>query len=159
MNLKEIKDLIEIFNKSEISKLQIKLDTFEIKLDKNTANTASIITQPIQSATLPAIEANTQSIQAPIESTQIAASNSSNNSGDFILSPMVGTFYHCPSPGAAPYVKVGDTIKKGQTIGIVEAMKIMNEIEAEYDCKITGIEASDGQPVEFGSKLIKVEKL
>ncbi len=149
MNLKEIKDLVEIFNKSEITKLQIKQDTFEIKLDKNTT---SIIAQPAQSVSTPInIPASTPAIQTPAAST--------NNSGDFILSPMVGTFYHCPSPGAAPYVKVGDTIKKGQTIGIVEAMKIMNEIEAEYDCKVIGIEANDGQPVEFGSKLIKVEKL
>ena len=154
MNLKEIKDLIEIFNKSEITKLQIKQDTFEIKLDKNTT---SIIAQPAQSVSTPInIPASTPAIQAPAESTPAASTNSS---GDFILSPMVGTFYHCPSPGAAPYVKVGDTIKKGQTIGIVEAMKIMNEIEAEYDCKVVGIEANDGQPVEFGSKLIKVEKL
>lgn len=154
MNLKEIKDLIEIFNKSEITKLQIKQDTFEIKLDKNTT---SIIAQPTQSVSAPInIPASTPAIQAPAESAPAA---STNNSGDFILSPMVGTFYHCPSPGAAPYVKVGDTIKKGQTIGIVEAMKIMNEIEAEYDCKVVGIEANDGQPVEFGSKLIKVEKL
>lgn len=158
MNLKEIKDLIEIFNKSEITKLQIKQDTFEIKLDKNTT---SIIAQPTQSVSAPInIPASTPAIQAPAESTPAASTNTStNNSGDFILSPMVGTFYHCPSPGAAPYVKVGDTIKKGQTIGIVEAMKIMNEIEAEYDCKVVGIEANDGQPVEFGSKLIKVEKL
>ncbi len=72
---------------------------------------------------------------------------------------MVGTFYHKPSPDAAPYVNVGDMVKKGQTIGIIEAMKIMNEIEAEYDCKILAIESADGQPVEYGTKLIKVEKL
>ena len=150
MNLKEIKELIEVFNKSEISKLRIKQEPFEIALEKNTAT--SIIAQP----TLPTPA--TTAPQAPsAESTQSAPSSAS--SGDFILSPMMGTFYYCPSPGAAPYVKVGDTIKKGQTIGIVEAMKIMNEIEAEFDCKIIAIEANDAQPVEFGSKLVKVEKI
>ena len=150
MNLKEIKELIEVFNKSEISKLRIKQEPFEIALEKNTAT--SIIAQP----TLPTPA--TPAPQAPsTESTQ--STPSSVSSGDFILSPMVGTFYYCPSPGAAPYVKVGDTIKKGQTIGIVEAMKIMNEIEAEFDCKIIAIEANDAQPVEFGSKLVKVEKI
>lgn len=150
MNLKEIKELIEVFNKSEISKLRIKQEPFEIALEKNTAT--SIIAQP----TLPTPA--TTAPQAPsAESTQSTPSSAS--SGDFILSPMVGTFYYCPSPGAAPYVKVGDTIKKGQTIGIVEAMKIMNEIEAEFDCKIIAIEANDAQPVEFGSKLVKVEKI
>ena len=150
MNLKEIKELIEVFNKSEISKLRIKQEPFEIALEKNTAT--SIIAQP----TLPTPA--TIAPQAPsAESTQSTPSSAS--SGDFILSPMVGTFYYCPSPGAAPYVKVGDTIKKGQTIGIVESMKIMNEIEAEFDCKIIAIEANDAQPVEFGSKLVKVEKI
>ena len=72
---------------------------------------------------------------------------------------MVGTFYRSPSPGAAPYVSVGDTIKKGQTIGIVEAMKIMNEIEAEFDCKIVEIEVNDAQPVEYGTKLVMVERI
>lgn len=155
MNLKEIKELIEVFNKSEISKLRIKQEPFEIALEKNTA-TSIITPAPIAQPTLPTPA--TTAPQAPsAESTQSAPSSAS--SGDFILSPMVGTFYYCPSPGAAPYVKVGDTIKKGQTIGIVEAMKIMNEIEAEFDCKIIAIEANDAQPVEFGSKLVKVEKI
>ncbi|MBR2111435.1 MAG: acetyl-CoA carboxylase biotin carboxyl carrier protein, partial [Helicobacter sp.] len=79
--------------------------------------------------------------------------------GEFITSPMVGTFYRCPSPGAAPYVNVGDTVKKGQTIGIIEAMKIMNEIEAECDCKILSIEVDDATPVEFSTNLVRIQKL
>ncbi|MCE3038767.1 acetyl-CoA carboxylase biotin carboxyl carrier protein [Helicobacter anatolicus] len=153
MNLKEIKELVEIFNASDIAKLQIKQENFEIKMDKNSnilSNTPLV--QPAIPAQL-APTAATQPSQAPIPTEQ------NHTSGEFITSPMVGTFYHCPSPGAAPYVKVGDTVKKGQTIGIVEAMKIMNEIEADFDCKILAIEANDGQPVEFGSKLVKVEKL
>ena len=89
----------------------------------------------------------------------IKEQSATNATADFITSPMVGTFYRSPSPGAAPYVSVGDTIKKGQTIGIVEAMKIMNEIEAEFDCKILEIEVNDAQPVEFGTKLVMVEKI
>ncbi|WP_104697769.1 MULTISPECIES: acetyl-CoA carboxylase biotin carboxyl carrier protein [unclassified Helicobacter] len=155
MNLKEIKDLIEIFNKSEISKLKIKQEPFEIELEKNISLNETFKTIPVieTSAIKQNVIQHTENPQA-----QITPSNTSNTQ-DYILSPMVGTFYHCPSPGAAPYVKVGDTIKKGQTIGIVEAMKIMNEIEAEYDCKVVAIEASDSQPVEFGSKLVKVEKI
>ncbi|ECP8830230.1 acetyl-CoA carboxylase biotin carboxyl carrier protein, partial [Campylobacter jejuni] len=72
---------------------------------------------------------------------------------------MVGTFYQAPSPGAAPFVKVGNTVKKGDTIAIIEAMKIMNEIEAEFDCRIVEILVADGQPVEFGMPLFAVEKL
>ena len=72
---------------------------------------------------------------------------------------MVGTFYIAPSPGAPSFVKVGQTVKKGDTIGIIEAMKIMNEIEAEFDCRITKALIADGQPVEFGMALFEVEKL
>ena len=72
---------------------------------------------------------------------------------------MVGTFYAAPSPGAAPFVKAGQSIRKGDVIGIIEAMKIMNEIEAEFDCKIVEMLVADGQPVEFGLPLFGVEKI
>ena len=80
-------------------------------------------------------------------------------SGDTINSPMVGTFYRCPSPNAPAYVNVGDKVKKGQTLGIIEAILIMNEIEAEFDCKILEIIPNDAQPVEYNSPLFVVEKL
>ena len=79
--------------------------------------------------------------------------------GDTLTSPMVGTFYRSPSPGSAAYVQVGDKVKKGQTLAIIEAMKIMNEIEAEYDCKILEIVPADAQPVEYGEVLFVVERL
>ena len=82
-----------------------------------------------------------------------------NSPKDSIKSPMVGTFYAAPSPGAAPFVKVGQSIRKGDVIGIIEAMKIMNEIEAEFDCKIVEMLVADGQPVEFGLPLFGVEKI
>lgn len=72
---------------------------------------------------------------------------------------MVGTFYRCPSPDSPAYVNVGDKVKKGQTLGIIEAMKIMNEIEAEFDCKILEIVPSDAQPVEYNSNLFIVERI
>lgn len=86
-------------------------------------------------------------------------SQSAKSNKPSINSPMVGTFYQAPSPGAAPFVKVGSTVKKGDTIAIIEAMKIMNEIEAEFDCRIAEILVADGQPVEFGMPLFAVEKL
>jgi len=79
--------------------------------------------------------------------------------GDLITSPMVGTFYQAPSPDSPPYVKVGDKVKKGQTLCIIEAMKIMNELEAEYDCEILEILVEDGQPVEFDTPLFRVKRL
>ncbi|RDU60558.1 acetyl-CoA carboxylase biotin carboxyl carrier protein [Helicobacter marmotae] len=153
MNLQEIKKIMELFDNSDIAKFELKQEGFELKLQKTGCN----ITQPIpqqpapQTLTAPAPAA----LEAPIPTPQ--ANN--DTSGHFITSPMVGTFYRSPSPGAAPYINVGDTIKKGQTVAIIEAMKIMNEIEAEFDCKVISIEVNDGQPVEFNTNLIKVQKL
>lgn len=153
MNLAEIKKLIEIFNSSsQIARLSIKQDNFELKLDKSSA-------PALPAAHAPQAQALAPKAVEPAPAQALESSVGASKGGDFIASPMVGTFYHRPSPDADPYIKVGDVIKKGQTIGIIEAMKIMNEIEAEFDCKILAIETGDGQPVEFGSHLIKVEKV
>lgn len=87
------------------------------------------------------------------------AASSPTTSGESINSPMVGTFYRCPSPDTPAYVNVGDKVKRGQTLAIIEAMKIMNEIEAEFDCVIKEIIPNDAQPVEYNSPLFIVEKL
>lgn len=152
MNFKEVEKLIDIFSKNSISSIFLKEGDFEIHLEKNA---------PISQAQIP----QTQSVAPVMPNTPVVAESVSvtpavsTQEGEFIKSPMVGTFYRCPSPNAAPYVNVGDKIKKGQIIGIVEAMKIMNEIEADFDCKVVEIIANDAQPVEFGSNLIKVEKI
>lgn len=161
MNLADIKRLIEIFNNSQIAKLSLREDNFELKLDKSYAPSTPVAQAPLTATAIPQATAQVDLPPTQDSTTNTPPLQSSSNakSGDFITSPMVGTFYHRPSPEAAPYVAVGDTVKKGQTIGIIEAMKIMNEIEAEFDCKILSIETDDGQPVEYGSHLIKVEKL
>ena len=74
--------------------------------------------------------------------------------GHIVKSPMVGTYYRCPSPGAKPFVEVGDSVKKGQTICIIEAMKLMNEIEADKDGVIKAVLVENGQPVEYGEPLL-----
>lgn len=155
MNLQEIKKIMELFDNSDIAKFSIKQEGFELKLQK--AGACGAVGHIAQA---PVIQTIPQAHTA-VESSPVAATPSTpkDTSGHFITSPMVGTFYRSPSPGAAPYVNVGDTIKKGQTVAIIEAMKIMNEIEAEFDCKVISIEVSDGQPVEFNTNLIKVEKL
>ncbi|TLD80394.1 acetyl-CoA carboxylase biotin carboxyl carrier protein [Helicobacter sp. MIT 05-5293] len=158
MNLQEIKKIMELFDNSDIAKFSIKQENFELKLQKAGANTqiTTIPATQMQNAPVASIPAS-----APSPTPDITPANtpSKGAEGHFITSPMVGTFYRSPSPGAAPYINVGDKVKKGQTVGIIEAMKIMNEIEAEFDCKIVAIEVNDGQPVEFSTNLIKVEKL
>ena len=96
----------------------------------------------------------------PVEGTPApAASPAASEKGQTITSPIVGTFYRSPAPDAAPYVEVGQILEKNQVLCIVEAMKLMNEIEAEYRCKIIKICKENAQPVEFGEPLFIVEPL
>ncbi|MCR6570893.1 acetyl-CoA carboxylase biotin carboxyl carrier protein [Campylobacter insulaenigrae] len=148
MTKEEIKELMELFAKANVSKIKIKeQDGFEIELEKDLC-----CELPAPAPVVPAPQ--------PINVNVVNETKTNQTSNKpTINSPMVGTFYQAPSPGAAPFAKVGQTIKSGSTIAIIEAMKIMNEIEAEYDCRIVEVLVADGQPVEFGMPLFVVEKL
>jgi len=156
MDKNEIRELMRFFDKSEITKLKIKEGDFTIELQKGfesgvTYTSAPVISAPVAQHAAP-VQASVASVQAEIAPLVAQA-------GTSIKSPMVGTFYKAASPGSAPFAQVGSVIKKGQPIAIIEAMKIMNEIEAEFDCRIIEILAEDGQPVEFDMPLYAVEKL
>ena len=155
MEFKDIKELIRVFDKSDLNKLKIKDGEFEISMQTG-FDGGSVITH-----SAPAIQTvQAAPVAAPVASAPVAeASAPSAVSGDTINSPMIGTFYASPSPESAPFVKVGDTVKAGQTLCILEAMKIMNEVEAEYDCKIVQILVEDSNPVEYDMPLFIVEKL
>ncbi|BCD60945.1 MULTISPECIES: acetyl-CoA carboxylase biotin carboxyl carrier protein [unclassified Nitratiruptor] len=154
MDFKQIKELIKIFDKSGLSRLKIKEENFEIAMQKG-AEVAVVqgegtAPQPqVASAPVAATTSETTATEQPVHSAK----------GEYITSPMVGTFYRAPSPDSPPFVKVGDVVSKGQTIGIIEAMKIFNEIEAEFDCKILDILVEDGQPVEYDMPLFLVERV
>ena len=149
MELKQIKALLRDFDDSGLSKMTIKQDDFSLELEKNTG----VIAAPAPVMAAPAAVA-----AAPLAAVAAEASAPAVI-GDAILSPMVGTFYASPSPDSPAFVKVGDTVKKGQIVAILEAMKIMNELEAEFDCKITDILIKDGQSVEYDMPIYAVEKL
>lgn len=150
MKKEDIKELIEFFNQMDMNKIKIKDGDFEIELEKFAD--CCEMPAPVQVAPAPA----PQPINVQVVSEKPHSAPSSKNT---LNSPMVGTFYAAPSPGAAPFVKVGQKVRKGDVIGIIEAMKIMNEIEAEYDCQIVEALVADGQPVEFGMALFGVEKI
>ncbi len=158
MNIQEIKKLLEMFDNSGSTKLKIINDGFEISLEKgNIKQQKDVSENSFQQVSVPSIQTNLDTISVS-QSMQSGVSEVSANR-EVITSPMVGTFYRAPSPDSAPYVNIGDKVKKGQTIAIIEAMKIMNEIEAEFDCKIIDIIPSDAQGVEFSSELFVVEKM
>lgn len=147
MTKAEIKELIGMFAEANVSKIKIKeKDGFEIELERD-----------IYEA--PAPVAPAAPTPQPINVNVVNEAQPNKRNKPTLNSPMVGTYYQAPSPGAAPFVKAGSTVKKGDTIGIIEAMKIMNEIQAEYDCRITEVLVADGQPVEFDMPLFVVEKI
>lgn len=154
MNLEEIKELIRVFGRSKLEELAVKDGEFEISMVKE-SNGATVVT-PVAApaAVAPSVEPVAAPVAAPVATeTAVAAS------GEFITSPMVGTFYASPSPDSPPFVKAGDSVSKGQVLCILEAMKIMNELEAEYDCKILEVLVKDGQPIEYDMPLFRVEKI
>ncbi len=155
MDKNEIRELIRIFDKSDITKLKIKEGDFSIELQKGLESAVTYATAPVVQA--PSV--TPAAVAAPVAHVGGEASINAAPAGLSIKSPMVGTFYKSPAPGAAPFAKVGDVIRKGQPIGIIEAMKIMNEIEAEFDCKILEILVEDGQPVEYDMPIFAVEKV
>ncbi|GAB6045726.1 acetyl-CoA carboxylase biotin carboxyl carrier protein [Caminibacter profundus] len=148
MDLKDIKKLLEAFDKSKTNILELETEKFRIYLDKS----VSVASQPQQ-----AVSQTSQTIQEVTQ--KVEAKPECEVEGDLITSPMVGTFYQAPSPDSPPYVKVGDKVKKGQTLCIIEAMKIMNELEAEFDLEILEVLVEDGQPVEFDTPLFRVKRL
>lgn len=150
MDMKQIKALMREFDESGLSKLKIAKDEFSIELEKVVGAVAAPVTA-IAAAPVAA---------APVAAAVVASSETTVEiSGDMILSPMVGTYYASPSPDSPAFVKKGDTVKKGQVLAILEAMKIMNELEAEFDCKILDVLVSDGQAVEYDMPLFVVEKI
>ena len=136
MDFKEIKELIRVFDKSELNKLKVKEGEFEISMQRGFESGITTVTT-----------------SAPVADTVVRAA------GETINSPMVGTYYSSPSPESPSFVKVDGTVKKGQTLCILEAMKIMNEVEAEFDCKIIEILVKDGDPVEYDMPIFVVEKV
>jgi len=152
MKLDEIKELARIFGKSKLDKMKIKMKDFELEMEKGDGVSAAPVAAPAPVAT-PAVS------PAPAAAPTAQPEAEPKIQGDVIASPMVGTYYASPSPDAPAFIKVGDKVKKGQTLCILEAMKIMNELDAEYDCKIVDILVADGDAVEYDKPLFVVEKL
>ncbi len=151
MDTKQIKSLMRDFDESGLSKLKITKEDFSVEFEKATT---AFVQAPVAAITTP-----NAPTPAPILVSPATPSTPATISGDYILSPMVGTYYNSPSPDSPSFVKIGDIVKKGQVLAILEAMKIMNELEADFDCKILDILATNGQAVEYDMPLFTVEKI
>ena len=153
MKAKEIRDLIDFISNSGLDEVNIETQEFKIAVKKNTPIINTVSEIPVNS-----VQA-AQSIVASADasSRQEAPAQDENSNYIEIKSPMIGTFYTTPSPDADNFVKVGDTVKVGQTVCIVEAMKLFNEIESEYSGKIVKILVENASPVEFDQPLFLVD--
>lgn len=155
MNLEEIKELIRVFGRSKLGELEVQDGEFRVSMVKEESGNTVTTVAPVAPATQ---EPLTSAVPATV-ATEAPAPAKEPLSGEIIVSPMVGTFYASPSPDSPAFVSAGDTVRAGQVLCILEAMKIMNELEAEYDCKILEVLVQDGQPIEYDMPLFRVEKI
>lgn len=158
MNLNEIQDLIKFVAKSGVSEVEIEKDDFKIviKTNKNSSGTVIQTTVPVvQQAVAPVAQSQVVTVATETPKTNAPATDDSKYVT--IKSPMIGTFYRSPSPDKPSFVNVGDTIKKGDKICIIEAMKLFNEIEAEVSGKVVKVLTDDTKPVEYDQPLFLVE--
>lgn len=162
MKYEEVKELISIFEKSDLNDMEVQLDNAVIKLNRNASSPSS----QVQTVAPVAVTQNNVSdivnTQVPVsentaDEAQVKDIDVSNDTGRFIKAPIVGTFYQSSAPDKPPYVKVGDSIAKGDVVCIIEAMKFMNEVNSEESGKITEVLVNDGDFVEFGQPLFRVE--
>jgi len=152
MDLRKLKTLIDLVSESSISELEITEAEGKVRIVKATAATA--VSAPLATMAVPAVAPPAPAL-APAAAT--AAAPATEPQAKVIKSPMVGTFYRSASPGAKPFADVGTTVKEGDPVCIIEAMKIMNEIEADLGGTISRILCENGQAVEFGQPLFVLE--
>ncbi len=162
MNIQEIRQLIRIVEKSDIDELEIVEEGRKIRISKN--HPATQVVAPGNGATAAYLAAPSAPPAAatepavPVKETPKEEPATDTDKYYEVRSPMVGTFYRAPAPDAAPYVEVGDTVSPGQTLCIIEAMKLMNEIQSEVSGKIAKILVENAQPVEYNQLLFLIEK-
>jgi acetyl-CoA carboxylase biotin carboxyl carrier protein len=172
MNQKEIKELIEFLIDKDIAEFELERGDVKLRVKRAGAQTAPqvvTVATPIPVATAPvmspapstpvasAVSNTIPDAPSQSTSTSVATDTEDESQWQMVKSPIVGTFYGSPSPGAPPFVKVGDTVSVGQVLCIVEAMKLMNEIESDHAGTVTKIYVTNGQPVEYGQKLFAVK--
>lgn len=148
MKIEEMKELIQAVSDSDVDEFKYSDDKCSVRIMKNktqvvAAEAVPAAAPPVPAAAAPAA-ADTAEKEPEIEGNQVKA-------------PLVGTFYAAPAEGADPFVSVGDTVKKGQVIGIVEAMKLMNEVESDFDGTVTDILVENGEMVEYGQPLVVIK--
>ena len=162
MNLNEIKDLMAQFDQSSLREFSYKNGADELQFSKNEARmaseaTAQVAPVPTAVAASPVVSAPSTPVESAVEEAPVPAETTVAPEGDVVESPLVGVAYLAAGPDKPTFVTVGDSVKKGQTLVIIEAMKVMNEIPAPKDGVVTEILVSNEEMVEFGKGLVRIK--
>ena len=163
INFNELRDLLGAIAQTDITELSLKTDAFELSVRKSAGQAPVVVpVTPIPEAiAAPAGLTESVSPPPPVSVAELPKETPTPSAIDqkwtAVTSPMVGTFYRAPSPDEAPFVEIGDAIRKGQPVCIIEAMKLMNEIEAEISGQVMEIAVANGEPVEYGQTLLWVK--
>ena len=152
IDYKEIIKLIDLLEDRDLSNFELEIEGFKIKISRSNYKT-SLLSLPSSPSTTPE--------ELPNEKISLSESKlkKSQNSLHYITSPMVGTFYRAPDPSSPPFAEVGETIKKNQTLCIIEAMKLMNEVECDIDGVLEEIFIKNESPIEYGQRLFAIKPL
>jgi acetyl-CoA carboxylase biotin carboxyl carrier protein len=148
----EINKLIKFMEEKNLSHFELEVEGLKVKISRGLPPLASSELTP---SPQPSAEAAAKESSPLLDSQAAEATNNLH----YITSPMVGTFYRAPDPSSSPFVEIGDQVKKNQTLCIIEAMKLMNEIESDMDGTLANVFAENGKPVEFGQKLFSIKPL
>ena len=157
MDFDQLKRILDLVREHELSEFEIEQEGLRLKVRKDTGVSPQVHQMPaVVVASAPAVAAPTQA--SPPTAAAPAPSEAADAEIELavVKSPIVGTFYRSPEPGASSFVEIGTIVKKGQVLCIIEAMKLMNEIDSEYDGEVTNIYVENGQPVQYGERLFAI---
>ena len=156
MDFDELNRILDIVRQHELSEFELEREGFKIKIKKGALVHAQYPAAPPAPAPPPAAASAPAAAPIAAQASAEAASTKAEIDLAVVKSPIVGTFFRAAEPGAPPFVEVGDMVKKGQVLCIIEAMKLMNEIDSEYDGEIVSVYVENGQPVQYGERLFAI---
>jgi acetyl-CoA carboxylase biotin carboxyl carrier protein len=155
LDLDQLKKILDLVREHELAEFEIEQEGLRLKVRKDSAGTLMTLPAAAPPNALPVAPPSAHAA-APVTAPPAAVPADSEVELAVVKSPIVGTFYRSPEPGASSFVEIGSTVKKGQVLCIIEAMKLMNEIDSEYEGEVVNVYVENGQPVQYGERLFAI---
>jgi acetyl-CoA carboxylase biotin carboxyl carrier protein len=159
LDINQLKQLLDLVKEHDLAEFEVEHDGLHLRVRKNAGGSLAVTSTAPHAAALGALSAPAAAPAPAVAAAPVAAPEAAADSEielAIVKSPIVGTFYRSSEPGAASFVEVGSTVKKGDVLCIIEAMKLMNEIDSEYDGEVTNVYVENGQPVQYGERLFAI---